>query len=90
MFIEGTELSRTIEIMSEKISSRYYLLIFLKMMSFFPWKTDQNSLRLIQIMLTNGADDSAVHSISNFFGKLSKRLVNFGKYVGNILNFNKQ
>ena len=76
--------------MSKKISSRYYLLIFLKMMSFFPWKTDQNSLRLIQIMLTNGADDSAVHSISNFFGKLSKRLVNFGKYVGNILNFNKQ
>ena len=60
------------------------------MMGFFPWKTDQNSLRLIQIMLTNGADDSAVHSISNFFGKLSKRLVNFGKYVGNILNFNKQ
>ena len=49
--------------MSKKISSRYYLLIFLKMMSFFPWKTDQNSLRLIQIMLTNGADDSAVHSI---------------------------
>ena len=59
----GRELSRTIEIMSKKISSRYYLLIFLKMMSFFPWKTDQNSLRLIQIMLANGADDSAVHSI---------------------------
>ena len=76
--------------MSKKISSRYYLLIFLKMMSFFPWKTDQNSLRLIQIMLANGADDSAVHSIYNFFGKLSKRLVNFGKYIGDKLNFNKQ
>ena len=52
---------------------------FFKIMSFFSLKTDQNCLDLKQIMLANGADNSAVHSFLNaksFFGKLSKRLAN--------------
>ena len=40
---------------------------------FFSLKTDQNSLRLIKIMLANGADNSAVHS----FQTLRTFLVNF-------------
>ena len=61
-------------------------------MSFFPLKTDQN-LAPDQ----NYVDKWRRRSWSsqflnawNFFGKLPKRLVNFGKYIGNILNFNKQ
>ena len=52
---------------------------FLKIMSFFSLKTNQNCLGLSKIMLANGADNSAVHSfqmLRTFFSKLSKRLVN--------------
>ena len=47
--------------------------IFLKIMSFFLLKTDQNYTRLNRIMLANGADNSAVHS----FQALRTFLVNF-------------
>ena len=57
-----------------------YLFIFIKIMSFFSLKTDQNCLGLSRIMLVNGTDNSAVHSFQTlrtfFFSKLSKRLVN--------------
>ena len=36
---------------------------FSQKMNFFTLKTDQNSLRLRTIMLANGADHSAVHSL---------------------------
>ena len=35
---------------------------FFKVMSFFSLKTDQNSLSVSNIMLANGAGNSAVHS----------------------------
>ena len=55
-------LSRNMVHMYKTVSKCNYRFIFLKQMSFFTLKTDQNSLRLSKIMLANGADNSAVRS----------------------------
>ena len=55
------------------VSSCNYFFIFFKIMSFFSLKTDENCLGLSKFMLTNGADNSAVHSVQT----LRTFLVNF-------------
>ena len=59
--------------MCKIVSYANHHFIFLKIMSFFSLKTDQNSLRLSKIMLVNGANNSAVHCSQT----LGTFLVNF-------------